>query len=452
MINNSVGECFCIIAWNPNGIRSLCDNHGNEINQLTNHFAPDIIVFNETKGNSNKQQEMQAAVDKYINGEQYQWFWNNSSLKAGQHGCCVAVKKTRQIISVNYGFEDGIKEPEGRLITIEFSNIIVVGLYGVNSGSDRLEYKIQWIRRLWKYMNILRLKRDNENKCKPVIATGDFNIAPMEIDVFDSAKCQYVSGFLMPERMIFAEILADGWIDLFRYCNPENKSWSWGARTKSKDPTKDRKLYNGMRIDHCLVHKDDIGDNSTLGFKLVIESCNIINQCKGSDHCPVVSSFKLIKSSNDDKNLVISSNIPVKPKVVTFPVICTLKRSDEHGIIQGCDIYIGRKFCSYGWDLEGSIWGNPYRVNKQDIAEGRITKINALSIIVRQYEEYIRYRINTEPNIFYPMIFNMLLSPKPMRLGCFCVDSTMCHGEVILKLLREFANNGYINIRMIDSY
>jgi len=68
-------------------------------------------------------------------------------------------------------------------------------------------------------------------------------------------------------------LLEDGYIDTFRNLYPEKKQYSWfsyrfNARAKN----------HGWRIDYCVVSKNAMSS---------VKDSLIIDQQKGSDHCPV---------------------------------------------------------------------------------------------------------------------------------------------------------------------
>lgn len=52
---------------------------------------------------------------------------------------------------------------------------------------------------------------------------------------------------------------------------------------------------------------------------------------------------------------------PVEQRVP--PTVVRLKRRRD-GIIQGCDVYIGRKITLGGWDLPHIKWANPWSVKE----------------------------------------------------------------------------------------
>ena len=66
----------------------------------------------------------------------------------------------------------------------------------------------------------------------------------------------------------------------------------------------------------------------------------------------------------------------------------------------------------------GSIWGNPFVIGM----DGTRTEV------IAKYEIYIRNR---------PDLLAQLWRLKNKILGCWCFPMT-CHGQVLLKLLKEF--------------
>ena len=75
-------------------------------------------------------------------------------------------------------------------------------------------------------------------------------------------------------------------------------------------------------------------------------------------------------------------------------------------------VYVGRKVGSW---LEGSQWGNPFN-----------PKEHGLETCLRLYEEHI---------MTSPELSSALGSLKEKNLGCWCLDSNMCHANTLLKLI-----------------
>ncbi len=85
---------------------------------------------------------------------------------------------------------------------------------------------------------------------------------------------------------------------------------------------------------------------------------------------------------------------------------------------RGGTVFIGDRSFSY----PGSKWGNPFKPSKHNTKEQRI----------RQYEEYIRERIERES------LQKELLSMKGKVLGCWCKPEG-CHGDVLVRLIEELS-------------
>jgi exodeoxyribonuclease III len=109
---------------------------------------------------------------------------------------------------------------------------------------------------------------------KPVILCGDLNVAHKEIDLKNPSSNRKNAGFTDEERGKFTEFLGDGFIDTYRFFNPDKEgaySW-WSYRFNA------RANNAGWRIDYFVV-SDRLKDR--------FESAGIYPEVLGSDHCPV---------------------------------------------------------------------------------------------------------------------------------------------------------------------
>ena len=83
-----------------------------------------------------------------------------------------------------------------------------------NSGSTRLEYRVEWEREFRVALAALA-------RTKPVVWCGDLNVAHSEIDLFSPKTSGKSPGFTREERACFADVLADGYFDSFRFLYPD---------------------------------------------------------------------------------------------------------------------------------------------------------------------------------------------------------------------------------------
>ena len=151
----------------------------------------------------------------------------------------------------------------------EFEDFYHVTCYTPNSQSEnaRLAYRMNWEDDFRDYINEL-------DAVKPVILTGDLNVAHEEIDLKNPSTNRKNAGFTDEERGKMTELLSSGYIDTFRYFYPDKTgaySW-WSYRFKAREKNA------GWRIDYFIV-------SQRLKDKLI--SAKIHGDVMGSDHCPV---------------------------------------------------------------------------------------------------------------------------------------------------------------------
>lgn len=243
-----------MISWNVNGLRA-CVTKG-----FTEYFESadaDIFSIQETK-------LQEGQIDFAPEG--YNAYWNYAE-KKGYSGVAVFTKK--KPIDVVYGMGIDEHDKEGRMITLEFEDFYHVTVYTPNSQSEnaRLDYRMKWEDDFRDYINEL-------DRVKPVIITGDLNVAHNEIDLKNPSTNRRSAGFTDEERGKMTELLSTGYIDTFRYFYPDKTgaySW-WSYRFKAREKNA------GWRIDYYIV-------SERLKDKLV--SSEIHSDVMGSDHCPV---------------------------------------------------------------------------------------------------------------------------------------------------------------------
>lgn len=261
-----------LVSWNVNGIRA-CLNKG-----FLNYFKEvnaDIFCIQETK--CQKEQ-----VELELRG--YHQYWNSAE-KKGYSGTAVFTKQ--KPLSVHYGIEEQT-EPEGRIITLEYSAFYLVNVYTPNAKRDlsRLAYRLEWEDRMSTYLT----KLSNE---KPVILCGDLNVAHQEIDIRNAKSNKGNSGFTDEEREKMSHLLNQGFVDSFRYLNPTKQDvYSWWSYMNGV-----RARNIGWRIDYFIISNQ---------IKHLVKEADIHTQIMGSDHCPIFLDIALEdkRKSTDNVELV----------------------------------------------------------------------------------------------------------------------------------------------------
>lgn len=233
---------------------------------------PDILGIEELKLTEKEHKDFPFQREGYVP------YWTVSKVKKGYAGTAVLTKS--EPLSVHYGLKDGKYDDEGRVITLEYPNFYFVERYVPNSGENptpkekpkRLPYRLVFEQNLRDYLSELRKK-------KPVIVTGDFNVAHNEIDLKHPETNHNSSGFTDEEREAFGKLLDLGFVDTFRELHPTEEKYSYFSYRFHA-----REKNAGWRIDYRLVTKDI--------FPLV-RSSEILTDVYGSDHCPVVMDIDL---------------------------------------------------------------------------------------------------------------------------------------------------------------
>lgn len=243
-----------LISWNVNGLRSCM---GKGFMDFFESVDADIFCLQEIKLSEGQIE---------WNKENYYSYWNYAE-KKGYSGTAVFSKE--KPLSVKYGIGIDEHDHEGRVITLEFDNFYMVTVYTPNSQREltRLEYRMKWEDDFRNFLNDLR-------KTKPVVVTGDMNVAHKEIDLKNPKTNRKNAGFTDEERQKMTELLDSGFIDTFRYFYPDvEQKYSWWSYM-----FKSREKNAGWRIDYFLASKE-------LEDRLI--SAEIHDKVLGSDHCPI---------------------------------------------------------------------------------------------------------------------------------------------------------------------
>ncbi|CAF1303272.1 unnamed protein product [Rotaria magnacalcarata] len=244
-------------SWNINGIRAWLAKDGLK---YIEQEQPDIMCFQELKCEKEK-------IPTNATPSGYKSYWLSGDT-AGYSGVGLLTKLDP--VDVKFGIGIAEHDNEGRIITAEYETFYFVVSYIPNSGRKlvRLEYRQEFNEAFRNYIKEL-------DKKKPVVWCGDLNVSHQSIDLANPKSNTKIAGFTQEERDDFAKVLADGFIDSFRYLYPDERDaytyWSYFRNARIRNI--------GWRLDYFII-------SSRLQEKL----CDTIHQTGvyGSDHCPIV--------------------------------------------------------------------------------------------------------------------------------------------------------------------
>jgi len=203
-------------------------------------------------------------------------YFNASTAKRGYAGTAIFSKFEAKSVTKGIGCES---DEEGRAITLEFDKFYLVQTYVPNSGEG---LKFEEERKAWDKQ--MRLHLNELAAQKPVIWTGDLNVAYRSIDVYDGptnkARAK-TPGFTSYERSNFSDLIqTDGWVDVWLSVRGGRDSlespvhttfWSRRAGMKAKD--------KGWRLDYFIVSPSVLPH---------VKSIEIRKEEDMSDHVPLI--------------------------------------------------------------------------------------------------------------------------------------------------------------------
>jgi exodeoxyribonuclease III len=252
-----MGKSIRMISWNVNGIRASVKKGFLE---TFKSLDADIFCIQETKA----QEDTMPDLDIELNGYDFLF---NSAVQKGYSGTAVLSR----IKPIRHWHGTGSEEHglEGRVITLEYDSFYLMNAYVPNSGQElkRLDYRKGWDAHLAEYIRELDEK-------KPVVFTGDLNVAHEPIDLArPDQNYNKTAGYTQVEIDGFKNYLKLGLRDTFRLKNPGRIQYSyWSQRIRARENN------IGWRIDYFLV-------SDRLLYK--VKDSFILDQIQGSDHCPV---------------------------------------------------------------------------------------------------------------------------------------------------------------------
>jgi exodeoxyribonuclease-3 len=196
---------------------------------------PDVVCMQETKMTEDAFPTEHFAEMGYESIHHGQGQWNG-----------VAILSKVGLENPVRNFADGQPlDAEARLVTATCGGIRVSSVYVPNGREldhDHYHYKLAWMKRLIDHLNA------DTQPSNAVVVTGDYNIAPADIDVYNPADFVGATHVSEAERQVLRDLESWGMVDVFREHHPDDKLFSWwdyraGGFNQNK----------GMRIDLILA-------------------------------------------------------------------------------------------------------------------------------------------------------------------------------------------------------
>jgi exodeoxyribonuclease-3 len=251
-----------ISSWNVNSVRARIIN----ILDYVDSEKPDILFLQEIKT-----ENINFPFDEFKKAGYNSFVYGQKSYNG------VAFLSKVKIENINLNFiKDELEQ--SRIITgdiwIEEKKIKIINIYVPNGNpvdTEKYKYKKNWLDKFLKSIKKTLIKEKN------IIISGDFNIIPEEIDVYDHNRFLNDALYKIEIRKYFRELINYGFKDIFRQLKKSKQEYTFWDYMAGSWP----KNY-GMRIDHFLV-----SDNLLENIKGININSKPRGKTKPSDHTPI---------------------------------------------------------------------------------------------------------------------------------------------------------------------
>ncbi len=225
-----------IATWNVNSVRSRIDR----VEALLRRHEIDVLALQETKARDDQWPVMGLEAMGYEVATYGVDQWNG-----------VAIASRVGVEDVQQGFEGmpGYGEPpavEARALGATCGGVRVWSLYVPNGravGDPHLDYKLAWLGALRDAARGWLL----DDPQAQVALVGDWNIAPLDEDVFDITRFARSTHVTPPERAAFQAVVEAGYADLVRPVLPGPEVFTYWDYYRQRF-----ERNRGMRIDFLL--------------------------------------------------------------------------------------------------------------------------------------------------------------------------------------------------------
>lgn len=249
-----------IATYNINGINRRLPN----LMAWLADAAPDVVCLQELKA-TDRQFPATALADA---GYGAVWVGESS-----WNGVAILAKGVEPVLTQT-SLPGDADDKQARYIEAAVNGVVIACLYAPNGNprpGPKFDYKLAWMRRLLTHAQELW------DTGLPVAMVGDYNVVPELRDIYQTTSYKD-NALVQPEsRALFAELLAQGWLDAVRKVYPDQTVytfWDYMRNRWQRDA--------GLRIDHLLLSKS---------LKRKLLDAGVDRDVRGedgaSDHAPV---------------------------------------------------------------------------------------------------------------------------------------------------------------------
>ena len=256
-----------LVTWNVNSLGARLPY----LLEWMEANEPDVVCMQETKQADDAFPTDQLADLGYQTAHHGDGRWNG-----------VAIASRVGLADESRGFESDEDAHGCRIVAATCGGVRVHSVYvpnGRSLDSDQYPIKLEWLARLRSFL------AETYKPGDPIAVCGDFNVAPVDADVYDPSKFVGATHTSLPEREALGAILDWGFVDVFRQQHPEGGIFSWWDYRAG-----DFHEGRGMRIDLVLL-TTALADKATESRVDRNARKKSPGGNKPSDHAPVIVDF-----------------------------------------------------------------------------------------------------------------------------------------------------------------
>lgn len=218
-----------VATWNVNGLRARFDF----LVHWLRARRPDLVGLQELKLEDDQFPHRELEAEGYHALTHGEKAWN---------GVAVLSRTPAQVVQRGL---PGQEELGARLLTARVGELAFTTVYcpnGKHVGHEDFPRKLAWFDALGAHLAA------SHRPGEPAVLGGDFNLCPAAIDSWNEEALHGAIFHTDEERRRFRELLAWGWVDLYRRLHPDRQAFSWwdyrgGAFHRNQ----------GLRIDFLLA-------------------------------------------------------------------------------------------------------------------------------------------------------------------------------------------------------
>ncbi|WP_303784630.1 exodeoxyribonuclease III [Sandarakinorhabdus limnophila] len=258
-----------IATWNINSVRARADI----VEQFLRDHQPDVLCLQETK----------VANDIFPHGLFEQLGYTHRILNGQRmHHGVATISRVPLEGAWRYDWQDN---GEARHIGVRLPNGVLLENVYVPAGGDVPDREVN--PKFGQKMDFMeRMTRWSEGLKEPAVIVGDFNVAPLDCDVWNhNALLDVVSHTPMEVDALNRLQQSHGWVDLGRHFNPApEKFFTWWSYRNIDWRLSDR----GRRLDHIWA-SPSVAKQAT-AFEAIRDARD---WGKPSDHIPQIVTLDL---------------------------------------------------------------------------------------------------------------------------------------------------------------